>query len=65
MYKFQKVVTDVTAAHDRELLFQANENLIVKIQSHVRGYQARKHYKERISFMKKQLPAIITIQVSQ
>lgn len=60
--EIQKVVTDVTAAHDRELLFQANENLIVKIQSQVRGYQARKHYKERISFMKKQLPAIITIQ---
>lgn len=56
-------MSDVTAAHDRELLFQANENLIVKIQANYRGYQARKAYKERLDFMKRQLPLIIKIQV--
>lgn len=60
---WQRVVSDVTAAHDRELLFQANENLIVKIQANYRGYQARKAYKERLDFMKRQLPLIIKIQV--
>lgn len=60
--ELQRVVSDVTAAHDRELLFQANENLIVKIQANYRGYQARKAYKERLDFMKRQLPLIIKIQ---
>ena len=62
-FHFQKVVSDVTAAHDRELLFQANENLVVKIQANYRGYQARKAYKARLDFMKRQLPLIIKIQV--
>lgn len=62
-FLWQRVVSDVTAAHDRELLFQANENLIVKIQANYRGYQARKAYKERLDFMKRQLPLIIKIQV--
>ncbi|XP_078316270.1 ras GTPase-activating-like protein IQGAP1 isoform X2 [Crassostrea virginica] len=60
--EIQKVVSDVTAAHDRELLFQANENLVVKIQANYRGYQARKAYKARLDFMKRQLPLIIKIQ---
>ncbi|KAK3096452.1 hypothetical protein FSP39_000292 [Pinctada imbricata] len=60
--EIQKVVSDVTAAHDRELLFQSNEGLIVKIQSQYRGYQARKAYRGRMDFIKRQLPAIIKIQ---
>lgn len=58
----QKVVSEVTAEHDRELLFKANENFIVKIQSCVRGHLARKTYLDRVNFMNKQLPAITKIQ---
>ncbi|XP_060062495.1 ras GTPase-activating-like protein IQGAP1 [Ylistrum balloti] len=58
----QKVVSEVTAEHDRELLFKANENFIVRIQSCVRGYLARKAYTERVNFMNTQLPAITKIQ---
>ncbi|XP_061172402.1 ras GTPase-activating-like protein IQGAP1 isoform X1 [Saccostrea echinata] len=60
--EIQRVVSDVTAAHDRELFLQSNENLVVKIQSTYRGYQARKAYKERLDFMKRQLPLILKIQ---
>ncbi|OWF47735.1 ras GTPase-activating-like protein IQGAP1 isoform X2 [Mizuhopecten yessoensis] len=58
----QKVVSEVTAEYDRELLFKANENFIVRIQSCVRGYLARKAYLERVNFMNTQLPAITKIQ---
>ena len=59
----QKVVSQVTAEHDREMLFKSNEGLITKIQAHTRGHLARKAYKERQNFMKTQLPAILKIQV--
>nr|KAI8756299.1 ras GTPase-activating-like protein IQGAP1 isoform X2 [Biomphalaria glabrata] len=60
--ELQRVVSEVTAKHDREMLFKANEGLITKIQANMRGHLARKAYKERVNFMKKQLPAIIKIQ---
>ncbi|XP_056022517.1 ras GTPase-activating-like protein IQGAP1 isoform X2 [Ostrea edulis] len=60
--EIQRVISNVTAAHDREHLFMSNENLIVKIQATYRGYQARKSYKERLDFMKRQLPLILKIQ---
>ncbi|RUS77832.1 hypothetical protein EGW08_014406 [Elysia chlorotica] len=60
--EIQRIVSEVTAKHDREMLFKANENLITKIQAHVRGHNARKAYKERVDFMTKQLPAILKIQ---
>ena len=59
----QRVVTGVTAEYDRALLFKSNEGKIVTLQSHVRGTIARKAYKERLDFIRRQLPAIIRIQV--
>ncbi|CAL1534099.1 unnamed protein product [Lymnaea stagnalis] len=58
----QRVVSEVTAKYDREMLFKSNEGLITKIQANMRGHMARKAYKERVNFMKKQLPAIVKIQ---
>ncbi|XP_038071617.1 ras GTPase-activating-like protein IQGAP1 isoform X2 [Patiria miniata] len=60
--EIQKVVTGVTAEYDRALLFQANEDKVVTLQSHVRGTIARKAYKERLDFIRRQLPAIVLIQ---
>jgi len=42
---------------------QSNEPLIVKLQANWKGYLARKAYKERRTFIKEHLPAIIKIQV--
>ncbi|XP_012941932.1 ras GTPase-activating-like protein IQGAP1 isoform X2 [Aplysia californica] len=58
----QRVVSEVTAEYDREMLFKSNEGLITKIQANVRGHLARKAYKERKNFMNTQLPAILKIQ---
>ncbi|XP_033633681.1 ras GTPase-activating-like protein IQGAP1 isoform X4 [Asterias rubens] len=60
--EIQRVVTGVTAEYDRALLFKSNEGKIVTLQSHVRGTIARKAYKERLDFIRRQLPAIIRIQ---
>ncbi|XP_006818327.1 ras GTPase-activating-like protein IQGAP1 [Saccoglossus kowalevskii] len=60
--EIQNVVHNVTAAHDRQLLFKSNEHLIVKLQSHTRGTLVRKEYKKRKNFMFTQLPAILKIQ---
>ncbi|XP_013411467.1 ras GTPase-activating-like protein IQGAP1 [Lingula anatina] len=60
--EIQNIVTEVTAGHNRELLFAANEPFIVKIQAQIRGYLVRKQYNDRLDFMKTQLPAITKIQ---
>ncbi|XP_014671830.1 PREDICTED: ras GTPase-activating-like protein IQGAP1 [Priapulus caudatus] len=60
--EIQSCVLVVTAAHDRQLLFKANEPFVVKIQALVRGHQARKQFRDRQNFMNKQLPAIVNIQ---
>ncbi|GFS24828.1 Ras GTPase-activating protein nGAP-like isoform X6, partial [Elysia marginata] len=61
--EIQRIVSEVTAKYDREMLFKANENLITKIQAHVRGHNARKAYRDRVDFMTRQLPAILKIQL--
>uniref|UniRef100_A0A0B7B822 Ras GTPase-activating-like protein IQGAP1 n=1 Tax=Arion vulgaris TaxID=1028688 RepID=A0A0B7B822_9EUPU len=58
----QKVISEVTAKRNREILLKSNEGLITKIQANFRGHLARKNYRERIDFMNRQLPAIQTIQ---
>ncbi|KAL5004093.1 hypothetical protein ScPMuIL_017549 [Solemya velum] len=60
--EIQQVVIDVTSAHDRELLYKANEKFIILIQAHLRGYLTRRDYNERLSYMNTQLPAIVKIQ---
>ncbi|XP_077989473.1 ras GTPase-activating-like protein IQGAP1 isoform X2 [Glandiceps talaboti] len=60
--EIQSVVSKVTSDYDRQLLFESNEPLIVKLQAHVRGTLVRKDFKERKNFMFTQLPAIIKIQ---
>ena len=59
----QTCVAEVTAQHDRHLLFKANEKTIVKLQAQARGYMARKKHEERQAFIRDKLPAIIKIQV--
>ena len=59
----QGVISEVTAEHNREMLFKANEDFIVLVQAHVRGYLTRRAFRERMEFLSQQLPAITTIQV--
>lgn len=57
------MITSVTANHDRELYYKANEPSAVKLQANWRGYKARKDLEERRDFLNRQLPAILKIQV--
>lgn len=60
--EIQGVISQVTAQYDRWVHLQSNEPLIIKLQSHWKGYLARKEYKERTAFIREHLPAIIKIQ---
>ncbi|XP_052795267.1 ras GTPase-activating-like protein IQGAP1 [Mya arenaria] len=58
----QGVLTEVTDARLRELLFEANEDFIVKVQALTRGYLARKNYRGRLTYLREQEPAVVKIQ---
>ncbi|XP_074632574.1 ras GTPase-activating-like protein IQGAP1 isoform X3 [Acropora palmata] len=60
--EIQGVISQVTAQYDRWVHLQSNEPLIIKLQSHWKGYLARKEYKERTAFIREHLPSIIKIQ---
>ncbi|KAL8562627.1 hypothetical protein ACOMHN_011199 [Nucella lapillus] len=60
--EIQGVITEVTGEHNREMLFRANEDFIVLVQAHIRGYLTRKAVRDRMDFLGQQLPAITTIQ---
>uniref|UniRef100_A0A803XRK8 IQ motif containing GTPase activating protein 1 n=1 Tax=Meleagris gallopavo TaxID=9103 RepID=A0A803XRK8_MELGA len=52
--EIQSTISGVTAAYNREQLWLANENLIVKLQACCRGYLVRQEFNSRMSFLKKQ-----------
>ncbi|NXO69462.1 IQGA1 protein, partial [Phainopepla nitens] len=58
----QSTISGVTAAYNREQLWLANENLIMKLQACCRGYLVRQEFNSRMNFLKKQVPAITCIQ---
>ncbi|XP_048583306.1 ras GTPase-activating-like protein IQGAP1 isoform X2 [Nematostella vectensis] len=62
--EIQQVVDRVTGDYDHMVYLQSNEPMIVKLQSHWKGYLARRAYKDRQTFIKEQLPAILRIQAN-
>ncbi|XP_067999777.1 ras GTPase-activating-like protein IQGAP1 [Melanerpes formicivorus] len=60
--EIQSTISGVTAAYNREQLWLANESLITKLQACCRGYLVRQEFNSRMSFLKKQVPAITCIQ---
>ncbi|EDO31617.1 predicted protein, partial [Nematostella vectensis] len=58
------LVDRVTGDYDHMVYLQSNEPMIVKLQSHWKGYLARRAYKDRQTFIKEQLPAILRIQAN-
>uniref|UniRef100_UPI00398E9324 ras GTPase-activating-like protein IQGAP3 n=1 Tax=Pristiophorus japonicus TaxID=55135 RepID=UPI00398E9324 len=60
--EIQATVTGVTAVHNREQLWQANEGMIARLQAHMRGYLVRQDLCARKHFLQRQLPAIVKIQ---
>ncbi|XP_027527216.1 ras GTPase-activating-like protein IQGAP2 isoform X8 [Neopelma chrysocephalum] len=60
--EIQKIVGQVTADYNREQLWLANENLIVRLQAQARGFLVRRNYQERKAYLQKQEPSAIKIQ---
>ncbi|KAH3833286.1 hypothetical protein DPMN_106592, partial [Dreissena polymorpha] len=60
--EIQGVLNEVTDARNREMLFEANEDFIVKVQAIARGYMARKNYRGRLAFLHNQEPSVVKIQ---
>ncbi|XP_059122514.1 ras GTPase-activating-like protein IQGAP3 [Peromyscus eremicus] len=60
--EIQSVITKVTAAHDRQLLWKANVGFVIQLQARLRGFLVRQKFAERSHFLRTLLPAIIKIQ---
>ncbi|KAL1778167.1 ras GTPase-activating IQGAP3 isoform X1 [Sigmodon hispidus] len=60
--EIQSVITKVTAAHDRQLLWKANVGFIIQLQARLRGFLVRRKFAERSHFLRSLLPAVIKIQ---
>ncbi|NXM08507.1 IQGA2 protein, partial [Tyrannus savana] len=60
--EIQNIVGQVTADYNREQLWLANENLIVRMQARARGFLVRRNYQERKAYLQNQEPSAIKIQ---
>uniref|UniRef100_A0A8C5R470 IQ motif containing GTPase activating protein 3 n=1 Tax=Leptobrachium leishanense TaxID=445787 RepID=A0A8C5R470_9ANUR len=60
--EIQSAVNRVTSGFKRERRWEANAELVVKLQAHMRGYLVRKAFAERIHLLHRQVPAVILIQ---
>ncbi|XP_032531188.1 ras GTPase-activating-like protein IQGAP2 isoform X9 [Chiroxiphia lanceolata] len=60
--EIQKIVGQVTADYNREQLWLANENLIVRLQARARGFLVRRNHQERKAYLQNQEPSAIKIQ---
>ncbi|XP_077320303.1 ras GTPase-activating-like protein IQGAP3 [Lithobates pipiens] len=60
--EIQSVITRVTSSFQREKQWQANTDILVKLQAHMRGYLIRKAFSERMHLLHRQVPAITLIQ---
>ncbi|NWR81094.1 IQGA2 protein, partial [Centropus unirufus] len=62
--EIQSVVTRVTAAHDRELLWASNVAFVVRLQARLRGFLVRRDFAARRHILREQWPAATRIQAS-
>ncbi|XP_034357386.1 ras GTPase-activating-like protein IQGAP3 [Arvicanthis niloticus] len=60
--EIQSVITKVTAAHDRQLLWKANVGFVIKLQARLRGFLVRQKFAESSHVFRTLLPAVIKIQ---
>ncbi|XP_028609108.1 ras GTPase-activating-like protein IQGAP3 [Grammomys surdaster] len=60
--EIQSVITKVTAAHDRQLLWKANVGFVIKLQARLRGFLVRQKFAESSHIFRTLLPAVIRIQ---
>uniref|UniRef100_A0A8C3SRV9 IQ motif containing GTPase activating protein 3 n=1 Tax=Chelydra serpentina TaxID=8475 RepID=A0A8C3SRV9_CHESE len=61
--EIQSTITGVTAAHDRERLWESSAGFVVRLQARMRGYLVRRELVARRHLLREQLPAVLKIQV--
>ncbi|EMP31324.1 Ras GTPase-activating-like protein IQGAP2 [Chelonia mydas] len=61
--EIQSTIMGVTAAHDRERLWESNAGFVVRLQARMRGYLVRQELVARRHLLQEQLPAVIKIQI--
>uniref|UniRef100_A0A8C0IZE0 IQ motif containing GTPase activating protein 3 n=1 Tax=Chelonoidis abingdonii TaxID=106734 RepID=A0A8C0IZE0_CHEAB len=61
--EIQLTITGVTAAHDRERLWESNTGFVMRLQARMRGYLVRQEFVARRHLLQELLPAVIKIQV--
>uniref|UniRef100_A0A8C3XR86 IQ motif containing GTPase activating protein 3 n=1 Tax=Chelydra serpentina TaxID=8475 RepID=A0A8C3XR86_CHESE len=60
--EIQSTITGVTAAHDRERLWESSAGFVVRLQARMRGYLVRRELVARRHLLREQLPAVLKIQ---
>ncbi|XP_068109676.1 LOW QUALITY PROTEIN: ras GTPase-activating-like protein IQGAP3 [Hyperolius riggenbachi] len=60
--EIQSVINHVTSGFQRERQWEANTDMLVKLQAHMRGFLVRKAFSDRMHLLHKQIPAVILIQ---
>uniref|UniRef100_A0A8C8SLD9 IQ motif containing GTPase activating protein 3 n=1 Tax=Pelusios castaneus TaxID=367368 RepID=A0A8C8SLD9_9SAUR len=60
--EIQSTITRVTAAHDRQHLWESNTPFVVRLQACMRGYLVRQEFMAHRHLLWEQLPAAIKIQ---
>uniref|UniRef100_A0A8C3STM0 IQ motif containing GTPase activating protein 3 n=1 Tax=Chelydra serpentina TaxID=8475 RepID=A0A8C3STM0_CHESE len=59
---WMSTITGVTAAHDRERLWESSAGFVVRLQARMRGYLVRRELVARRHLLREQLPAVLKIQ---
>ncbi|XP_071994239.1 ras GTPase-activating-like protein IQGAP2 isoform X1 [Engystomops pustulosus] len=62
--EIQTICGKITSDYNREQLWMANENLITRLQAHLRGYLTRRAYQKRKTYLDQQEPYAVKIQAS-
>ncbi|KAK2525054.1 Iqgap3 [Columba guinea] len=60
--EIQSIITQVTAAHDRECLWASNVAFVVRLQARLRGFLVRRDFAARRHVLREQRPAATRIQ---
>ncbi|XP_062367708.1 ras GTPase-activating-like protein IQGAP3 isoform X2 [Cinclus cinclus] len=60
--EIQSVITQATAAHDRQCLWASNMSLVVRLQARLRGFLVRRQFAARRRVLREQRPAAVRIQ---
>ncbi|XP_075463816.1 ras GTPase-activating-like protein IQGAP3 isoform X1 [Ascaphus truei] len=60
--EIQSAITGVTSGFKRERQWEANTDMVIRLQAHMRGYLVRKAFSNRVHLLRTEVPAVTLIQ---